>query len=732
MASKTSSQNSKVLKRQRVTAACQKCRHLKAKCDGVKPTCDRCTAYGYQCTWTSERRHKTNEQVIQTTTNTSLSALLDRSTLHTPTDLLYPLLQYLRPQLDEKDRQRLEEVCRTIDSIDRCDDETPPKQSPTTIARAQTYLGEASEGHFIRNINRDLGDSETDDVDPSSVDRSYAQDTSPLRSDHTSLLPPVSRSEGLRYMNIFTSTIGIAYPFIPLDQLDNAIRQWVDCPHTHNLSTNWQSLVLAIFAIGACYETLSSDELHLSSPHTNAKDRQFFQQSFNIAARYDHTRDIERAWARLAQCFYLLATTQIDRCWTNLGQVVRLAHSIGLHVESSTTSNDNDHNISREDRRTTWYCIYILDHLLSLQLGRPPAIYTPFFSVKPPSLVMALQDVNSPSINTNDASVRVQVSVRDYLLALIDLSNIIEEVMQTLYTPKHNSLADRSAIMTELDKRLLQWRSNLPRRLRFDLGHAFEGSSLHQRHRNFLAVKFYHLRSLIHRPSMSYLKRAATTSKTVVSVAALPVIAQQSITICIDSAQSTARLLYNIRNKEDVVHNFPWWQMISCLICASSILLVAIMDPELSTRTDTQAIKEDADICLEVFKALSVNSKAAEAALGLMNKLRATGSGVQSSGRLMPASDLRVSNESTQSAWQVEHPTVVAGANVLSLPAETNISENYSISPNIVSTQMDYNVFHDSTFMSMDNSMSDPLMWSTQFISDEFYPLADMTDFAGQ
>lgn len=45
--------------------------------------------------------------------------------------------------------------------------------------------------------------------------------------------------------------------------------------------------------------------------------------------------------------------------------------------------------------------------------------------------------------------------------------------------------------------------------------------------------------------------------------------------ICLSAAQQTARLLHNIEDKKGLVRGFPWWQMISCLICASSILLVA-------------------------------------------------------------------------------------------------------------------------------------------------------------
>ena len=44
---------------------------------------------------------------------------------------------------------------------------------------------------------------------------------------------------------------------------------------------------------------------------------------------------------------------------------------------------------------------------------------------------------------------------------------------------------------------------------------------------------------------------------------------------CIYEAQQTAHLLHNVVDKRSLVHDFPWWQMISCLICARSILFIA-------------------------------------------------------------------------------------------------------------------------------------------------------------
>ena len=95
--------------------------------------------------------------------------------------------------------------------------------------------------------------------------------------------------------------------------------------------------------------------------------------------------------------------------------------------------------------------------------------------------------------------------------------------------------------------------------------------------------------------------------------------------ICVLEAQQTAQLLNNVENERDLVHDFPWWQMISCLICASSILLVAdaflLSDGDESLSTFPRHFGEDAENCLKVFEALNVDSGAAQKAKDTLKQM---------------------------------------------------------------------------------------------------------------
>ena len=130
--------------------------------------------------------------------------------------------------------------------------------------------------------------------------------------------------------------------------------------------------------------------------------------------------------------------------------------------------------VEREMRRRTWYSLYVLDCLLSLQLGRPLAIQLCDTAVTPPCRLNDLQfDLENDEIpSASDGPL-----FADYFRAVVQFSYILDQVVHGLYGPKYAADSDlKTNLIEDLDRLLLQWRAELPRVLRFDLGHAFENS----------------------------------------------------------------------------------------------------------------------------------------------------------------------------------------------------------------------------------------------------------------
>ncbi|KAJ5707080.1 hypothetical protein N7488_006881 [Penicillium malachiteum] len=297
-----------------------------------------------------------------------------------------------------------------------------------------------------------------------------------------------------------------------------------------------------------------------------------------------------------------------------------MGQSIGLHVESASTAADRPH------WRRTWYAMYVLDRLLALQLGRPMAIHEFDFQVELP----AAND-QTPFLPSGESDCPGPVAedhMMDCFLEVIRFSHIVGQVIRVLYRPSQIDLSPDQILQSasDLDKRLIDWKGKLPRHLRFDLGHTFEKSMSFKRQRNMLAVKFHHLRALVHRPflclpllqmnNQSFMNLLLQDKERIF----------EAESICVHEAQQTAHLLHNVVDERSLVHDFPWWQMISCLICASSILFVAESfynnnnNPAYS-KESSQSLREDAGTCLKVFEALSANSAAAKKAADILEGL---------------------------------------------------------------------------------------------------------------
>lgn len=168
-------------------------------------------------------------------------------------------------------------------------------------------------------------------------------------------------------------------------------------------------------------------------------------------------------------------------CWITLGQTVRLAQSIGLHVEQDVAKANAtaQSEVAIERRRRVWSCIYCLDRLLSLQLGRPPAIHEDYCNVPRPSRLGDSDiDWDSEHLPANFKG----PSAGDYHIALISFSDIISQVLRDLCSGRPNQNLAAELVKTKmLDQQLLQWKFSLPRTLRFDLGHTFDQTFVFKR-----------------------------------------------------------------------------------------------------------------------------------------------------------------------------------------------------------------------------------------------------------
>jgi len=161
--------------------------------------------------------------------------------------------------------------------------------------------------------------------------------------------------------------------------------------------------------------------------------------------------------------------SNVSRCANMLGITIRMAQGIGLHAaheEGDLTQYD------KERRRRIWYCLYIMDRLVALQLGGAVMIRDSDFSVDLPSEPVQFDQVSN--LAPSDVS---------YLRHMVGLSKIIGDVIDHLYRSGQAVIRLEQLLETIhlLDNQVLAWRDQLPLHLRFDHAHPFEANAIFKR-----------------------------------------------------------------------------------------------------------------------------------------------------------------------------------------------------------------------------------------------------------
>ena len=81
-------------------------------------------------------------------------------------------------------------------------------------------------------------------------------------------------------------------------------------------------------------------------------------------------------------------------------------------------------------------------------------------------------------------------------------------------------------------------------------------------------------------------------------------------------------MLDGVVNKKGLLWEFPWWQMISCLMCAQSVIMITqIVYP---CHEDSAGLQADTGTCYKVLEALSARSASAERCLKMIDLMRDT------------------------------------------------------------------------------------------------------------
>ncbi|KAL6898439.1 fungal-specific transcription factor domain-containing protein [Trichoderma evansii] len=382
-------------KRRKTQQACSNCRGRKTKCDGQYPICAACERRGVAMTCIYER--------VQPASHSQRYADLESR------------LQRLE-QGENMDIRSLQSPRFGPDITLADDDSLPPSNTSGIVGhddRPQNFghqqvdalatvisddndncvYGESSTIAFVREF------TQRDPPDSIAVQNKYQSgDTTrePARMESPALLTPLDISLGNRdnlailplrsnaddFLRCYFEFI---HPLFPLLHRDSFISQynqlWV--PNGNSKSGKEDIVFMCnlnlVFALGCQFSSLAH------SSHRASIANEFYKTSRRVLL-YDILGSTSLSvvqWLLLSGV-YLQSTSYASHCWNTVGLAIRLAQSLGLHLEYPGSKSESQ--LKREMRRRIWHTCVVLDKLLAMTFGRPTMVNTSY-GTPVPSLI---------------------------------------------------------------------------------------------------------------------------------------------------------------------------------------------------------------------------------------------------------------------------------------------------------------------------------------------------------
>ncbi|QRV90849.1 Fungal specific transcription factor domain [Ceratobasidium sp. AG-Ba] len=407
------------LQRRRVWRACEGCRRKKIKCDGREPTCSQCSLSGNTCTW------------IQTKDRAALSRHyvqeLEARLLH-----MEGLLGNSGIVIDPSSRPDLSRPASAAPP-----NTAPSGASPTAPPRPQSVAGSAPgspesdtlstedelfEASVPRIKKEDDEENVADQFGQLALDghgqlrwiggsstMSLIEAFHSMSADPGATPPPASKTPRLNVLYFPPSVIPgklaalpgaeeVEYPERDLadklvDVYFEKFHHTMPCLDKASFLSNYKklmddngansypgftSLVFAVFAVAA---RLLVDPRIIRPRPFGADD--IVDENIRPTALVFYERSmmlyyIGQTMTQLAhvQTFVLLSSflasiNCLPQAWLLCGQAVRTGQDLGLHRSPRTLHLSP---MDKETRRRAWWCVYGLDRMLAVALGRPVGI----------------------------------------------------------------------------------------------------------------------------------------------------------------------------------------------------------------------------------------------------------------------------------------------------------------------------------------------------------------------
>ncbi|KAE8380435.1 fungal-specific transcription factor domain-containing protein [Aspergillus bertholletiae] len=333
---------------------------------------------------------------------------------------------------------------------------------PTQI---REVFGSSSAGSFMRQIQAAL-DARLETV------RSPAHRRPPVTGEHSLgeqpsyssheepglfLLPPRGLADGL--IRAYWDNEWVLYPIINKQRIEETYESLWTSKTTGNYPLIHICILNVCFALGCHYCTL----LPVKERKSSGDD--FFSRAQRLYEKLGDVPSYEKAQCLLLFGIYLQSTSNVFQCWMTVGQAIRMAQCLGIHLSQPTPLPGSPSH--EEYKRRTWHGCVWLDRVLSATLGRPGMIPKWLFNSVPlPSMI----DDEFFETQTEGSILRPdgRPCIMAFTVKAMEFYQILDDILVTLYLKpdKDERFESKLTHILEIDARIQDWNKSLPDHLR--------------------------------------------------------------------------------------------------------------------------------------------------------------------------------------------------------------------------------------------------------------------------
>ncbi|KAE8164947.1 fungal-specific transcription factor domain-containing protein [Aspergillus tamarii] len=507
------------LKRKRVGVACNTCRSLKIRCDGVRPHCGTCQRRRDRCVF--------KDDDLRPLRDGGSPGMREDILVMSPSQLNDGLLRYesassassvaTRDTIHELDDSGVTAMGLTVGPLDR--DQKASRE----------FFGDSSTVAFIQQLQNSLPPSINapgsgrevayHSIDLRGHDRHPRLSTEPKPS--MNLLPPRPLADHL--VDCYFSKVHTLYPFVHKDAFFSAYRSlWA--PGESSRSTNtahglgigdmavsrttFHCALNAIFALGCQFSSTVQTQ---REPTSEA----FYRRCKPVLdVEYLEGGDLALCQTLLLITHYLQCSRTPNRCWHVIGMACRLAQALGLHCD---LGNDRRSFAEIQLRRRVWHGCVMLDLAISTILGRPAMIAQKPVTPLPEAIDDCYLSADAPTCKQPPRllsrvvwfieTLKLYDTLRKILKLLYDNAGPMEAGNMSNHLPAGNTWQIQSII--EIDADLEEFKAKLPEALMWDHEVLRDGPDNFQREKCLLRARYSYLKILLYRPILSQTLRSS-------------------------------------------------------------------------------------------------------------------------------------------------------------------------------------------------------------------------------